>query len=119
MSEHVISFQELSKDQTVHCVQCDKDWMKYHLDGGTGEFVCHCYSLQPEKALMNRPLADEEVSEYHVKFEHGRAVMAVAGTPGDVGYLGGTWVRTKASCLDGALANARKHMDSLKEKADG
>lgn len=114
MSEHVIPYPELGCDQSVMCSRCTEDWEAHHAAGKTGEFVRHAYVLRPEKNLLNRPLADEEVSEYNVKFEHGVAVMAVVGTLGDIGLLGGTWVKTKASCLEGAVANARKHMVSLK-----
>jgi len=65
--------------------------------------------------MLNRPLADEEVAEYQVKFENGEAVQAVRGLAMNAQLLGGTWVKTKASCLEGAVANARKHMDSLKK----
>ena len=118
MTEHVIHYADKRTPQTVYCTKCTEDWEKFHAAGNTEEFIRYCYFLDPMKNLMNRPIADEEVSEYQVKFEHGRAVMAVVGTPGDIGLLGGTWVKTKASCLEGALANAHKHMESLKTKSD-
>jgi len=59
-------------------------------------------------------MADEKnKQEYQVKFEGGEAVIATKGSPADMKLLGGTWVKTKASSLEEALDNARKHMDSI------
>lgn len=114
MSEHVIHYPEKRTPQTVYCTKCTEDWEAHHAAGKTEEFTRYCYFLDPMKNLLNRPVVDEGPAEYNVKFEHGVAVQAVVGTPGDIGLLGGTWVKTKASCLEGALANAKKHMESLK-----
>ena len=114
MTEHVIHYPELGKDQSIHCVRCNEDWLEHHAAGKTEEFMRHGYVLETMKFPMNRPLADEEVVEYQVKFKGGEAVYAVKGLAMNMELLGGTWVKTKASCLEGALANARKHMESLK-----
>lgn len=73
MSEHVIPYPELGRDQSVMCTRCTEDWEEHHAAGKKEEFIRHGYVLRPERNLLNRRLPEYAIQNNDLvrKIERG------------------------------------------------